>query len=86
MREKTRPALDVAAVTAAWDALFQQEACFTREELEKEGWKSKDTLHALGLSEWSLKSSVRDGRLEKKNFKILHAGMRRDVTFYRPKV
>jgi hypothetical protein len=78
--------VDVAAVTAAWDAFLQQEAGFTKEQLEQEGWKDKDTLYALGLSEWNLKSSVREGKLEKKNFKILHSGMKRDVSFYRPKV
>jgi hypothetical protein len=86
MRKKTEPAVDVAAVTAAWDAFFQREAGFTKEQLEREGWKDKDMLYALGLSEWNVKSSVKNGKLEKKYFKISLGGMKRDVAFYRPKV
>lgn len=86
MREKTKPAVDVAAVTAAWDAFFQDRSGISQEQLEQEGWKDKETLYALGLSDWKLKYSVKTGALEKKKFKILKSGMKRDVAFYRPKV
>jgi len=86
MREKTGNTVDVAAVTAAWDAYIQQQAVTTREAVEAEGWKDKDTLESLGVSEWIRKKSVKDGTLETKSFKIFQGGMKREMTFYRPKV
>ena len=86
MREKTRNTVDVAAVSAAWDAFIKQQAFITRESIEAEGWKDRYMLEELGVSEWARKNAVKVGTLERKTFKILQGGMKREMTFYRPKV
>ena len=86
MRKKTRPALDVAAVEAAWDAFFKEEHSISKEQLEKEGWKAQKDLYASGVSWRTINGALNSGRLEKKKFKTNLGDRIRSHTFYRPKI
>ena len=86
MREKTRPSVDVAAVTAAWDAFFQRELPISYDELKAQGWKSGKDLVASGMNWHTLAAAAEAGRLEKKEFNAKLNKIARVQAFYRPKV
>jgi hypothetical protein len=86
MREKTRPTVDVAAVTAAWDAFLTSTLPVSKESLNEQGWKDADDLEELGMNWRSIMNAVNDGTLEKKHFCVKNNERARDRSFYRPKV
>lgn len=86
MREKTGNTLDVAAVTAAWDAFFRTTLPISKEELDAQGWKSLDDLIAKGMKGYKVYAAVEDGRLEAKKFNAKLNKIARVQIFYRPKV
>jgi hypothetical protein len=86
MRKKTGQSVDVASVKEAWNAFFQQEEALTKEDLNKQGWRDTGDILSAGLSNWALRSAVKEGRLENKKFCIKVGIGKRDVNFYRPKI
>ena len=78
--------MDVAAIEAAWDAFLKEEHAVTKEQLEKEGWKSQVDLYASGVTWRTLDGGVKSGRLEKKRFKANLGDRARSHAFYRPKI
>ena len=86
MRKKTRATLDVAAVTAAWDAFFERELPVSKEDLKKNGWKSRDELIESGIKWRMIDAAVNNGSLERKSFRVKSAKLVVDKSFYRPKI
>lgn len=78
------------AVEAAWSAFFQEVAVEDPAELKKQGWMTNEEIAAISKLNFNAgrqiaDSAVREGKLEKKAFKIMVQGKRRNVNFYRPK-
>jgi hypothetical protein len=84
MREKTGNTVDVAAVTAAWDEFFSKELPIANEELEAQGWKSRDDLINSGMQWRRIDAAVSNGKLEKKTFRVKKDKMTIDKAFFRP--
>ena len=78
------------AVEAAWSAFFEEVAVCDPIELNKEGWKTNAEIIAAVKSTNEGGRQIADryvrlGILEKKAFKIMSNGKRKNVNFYRPK-
>jgi hypothetical protein len=87
MRKKTRPALDVAAVTAAWAKLAEQEKVWTDEELRKLGWMNRLAMEKqFHIGDIASKRMISEGKLEVQQFKMQQNGKTRLYTYLRPKV
>ena len=86
MREKTGNTVDVAAVNAAWDAFFSRECPILKEELDAQGWKSRDELIASGVKWRKIDAAVNNGELEKKNFLVKSNKLTINKALYRPKI
>ena len=86
MRTKTEHTLDTAAIEAAWDQFFKNASPRSKEELNKEGWKTKTDLIDLGVSWREVNKIISSGDLEMQKFKIKCDKLCRNVEFFRPKV
>ena len=87
MREKTRPAVDVAAVTAAWAKFAEQEKIWTDEELRELGWMNRlEMEREFHISDRTSKKMISEGKLEMKQFKMCSNGKAKLYTYLRPKV
>lgn len=87
MRKKTRPALDVAAVTEAWAKFAEQEKIWTDKELCEVGWMNRRALEKqFHLCDRAVKKMIKQGKLESKQFKLLSGGQVRLYTYVRPKI
>jgi hypothetical protein len=86
MRKKTEPAVDVAAVTAAWDAFLNSSLPVSKESLSEQGWKDADDLEELGIYWRALDKATKSGKLESKQFVLKTGKVASKRTFYRPKV
>ncbi len=90
MRKKIRPPVDASDLTKAWSAFFEEVAVCDPAELKKEGWMTNEEIAALSKLNFSAGRQIadfaaREGKLEKKAFKVMFGGKRRSVNFYRPK-
>lgn len=90
MRKKKRPALASSNITKAWNTFFEDVEFFDPAELKKEGWMTNEEIAALSKLKFCAGRQIadfaaREGRLEKKAFKIMFGGKRRSLNFYRPK-
>lgn len=86
MRKKTGDTVDVAAVTAAWDAFLANALPVSKESLNEQGWKDADDLEALGIYWRALNKAIESGSLESKQFTLKTGKVASKRTFYRPKV
>lgn len=87
MREKTGNTVDVAAVTAAWAKLAEQEKIWNNEELRKLGWMNRlEMEREFHISDRTSKKMILDGKLEMKQFKMCSNGKTKLYTYLRPKV
>ncbi len=87
MRKKTEPAVDVAAVNAAWIKLAEQEKIWTDEELRKLGWMNRLAMEKqFHIGDLASKRMISEGRLEVQQFKMQQNGKTRLYTYLRPKV
>ena len=90
MRKKERPSVAPPDLTKAWSAFFADVAVCDPAELKKQGWMTNAEIAAGSKLNFSAGRQIadcaeREGKLEKKAFKILLQGKRRSVNFYRPK-
>lgn len=87
MRKKTEPAVDVAAITAAWIKLAEQEKIWTDEELRKLGWMNRLAMEKqFHIGDLASKRMISEGKLEVQQFKMQQNGKTRLYTYLRPKV
>jgi hypothetical protein len=86
MQQENIKSINTVAVTEAWGAFFRDKVGTLKEEIEKDGWKDRESIYAMGLSEWQLRAALKKKKLERKHFIIFRSGMKRQVAFYRPKV
>jgi hypothetical protein len=86
MRTKTTHTVDTAAVSAAWDQFFKNVAPISKEQLNKEGWKTKSDMVDLGVNWRDVNNVISSSDLEMQKFRIKCGKLFRNVEFYRPKV
>jgi hypothetical protein len=86
MRTKTEHTLDTAALTQAWDQFFKNALPRTKEEIKKEGWKTRDDMVDLGISWRDVNKVISESDLEMQKFRIKCGKLTRSVEFFRPKV
>lgn len=87
MRKKTGPAVDVAAINAAWAKLAEQEKIWTDEELRKLGWMNRLAMEKqFHIGDIASKRMINEGKLEARQFKMHQNGKTRIYTYLRPKV
>lgn len=90
MRKKERPTVAPPDLTKAWSAFFAEAAVCDPAELKKQGWMTNEEIAALSKLKFCAGRKIADfaaraGKLEKKAFKIILQGKRRNMNFYRPK-
>ena len=86
MRKKTIKPLDVAAISSAWDDLFNQNKAHTIESLREEGWVSViEIASKLNKSRCATKIALEKSGLEHKKFDVIIEGTSRKTGFFKLK-
>jgi hypothetical protein len=86
MRTKTEHTLDTASIEAAWDQFFKNASPRSKEELNKEGWKTREDIVSFGINWRDIDKFIAEGNFEKQKFKIKCDKLSRSVEFFRPKM
>lgn len=90
MRKKIQPPVAAPDLTKAWSAFFEEVVVEDPAELKKQGWMTNEEIAALSKLTFNAGRQIadfaaREGKLEKRAFKIMVNGKRRNMNFYRPK-
>jgi hypothetical protein len=89
MRKKKGSAVDSAAVTKAWSAVFAEAKVESVEVYESKGWMTAETFsnHAkltIHAARHQLDRMQKSGKLENKKIRAIVNGSARAVNIYRP--
>jgi hypothetical protein len=89
MRTKKRSAVDTAALTSAWSAVFAETKVESVEAYESKGWMTAETFskHAnltIHAARHMLDRMQKSGKLEQKKIRATISGTTRIVNIYRP--
>jgi hypothetical protein len=86
MRKKTLKPLDVAAISLAWEDLFNQNKAHTIESLKKDGWISViEIASKINKSRSATKIAMDKAGLEYKKFGVTIDGYVKNVGFFKLK-